>query len=210
MNLSEYRAEVKSAAGIPTTDTGSVPDAELNRVINRAIRDIANTADFPWLFAEDIVNLASGASEFTPPATWVRTEYLTVNVNGRDIPAISKRQLAEWATDKPGTIRAYAVLGNVIRLVPATAEAATLRHGYVRTEPVLAANADSPLIPDAHSEWVINLAALKLAIRTNNGDRITALREEVAKSRALAMDNLRKSKGALGIRLTKPSVWQDV
>lgn len=204
MNLSEYRTDVRSALGIPAGDT-SITDATIDSAINRALRDIANTADWPWLWASDAVALAAGASSFVPPTAWVRTDYLTES--GRDLVLMSKRELATHSQSAAGRPWAYGVYGGTIRITPAADAAYTLQHGYTRTEPVLLSPSDSPLLPDAHSEWLVNVAASKLAIRTNNTERIEQYRAEATGARQRALDDFRRSRGSLGIRLTKDSVW---
>lgn len=187
MNLAEYRAEVKDRLGVPALDT-SLSNATLDRAINAALKHIATSADWPWLFTTEAITLAADATEQLLPPNLVKTVY--VKEDG------ARLTLGQGFESE----------GN--RLVfEKTNRARTLIHGYIRHEPLLVLDTDAPLLPDAHSDWLVNEAALRIAIRTNNADRIQQLREEAAVARKAALDNVRRTASLPRIRRTKPSIW---
>lgn len=202
MNLSQYRVAVKERLGVSTND-GSLPTTWVDGAINGALKHIATTADWPWLFTEEEVTAAAGSGRvFLPPHV---TKVLYV-ASGDG--ALHLRQ----AVDVVGSITtgiptAYAPVGNDLFIRPAPDTTTTLRVGAVRTESLLVVDTDAPLLPDAYSEWLISEAAVRVAVSTNNADRLANLREEAAVAKRAALDNARRSAGLPAIRRTKPSVW---
>lgn len=65
------------------------------------------------------------------------------------------------------------------------------------------------LIPDIYSDWVVAAAAAKLAVRTNNTQRLDALRADYAYWLNVAQDNVRRQGGTARQRLTRSSVWPE-
>lgn len=208
MNLAEYRAEVKERLGVPAADTTQVSDTSLDRAINGALKHIATSHQWPWLFTEDELTLVSGANSFYPPGAWVKTHY--VLVDERELGLRTVYDLHRYLGAATAVPRMYAVLGDRILVAPATNTDRTVRHGYTRSETPLIVSTDAPLLPDAHSEWLICEAGIRIAIRTNNTERIGQLREEAVVAKKAAMDNVTRTAGLPPIRRTKPSIWQDV
>ena len=65
------------------------------------------------------------------------------------------------------------------------------------------------LIPDVYSDWVVAAAAAKLAVRTNNLQRLEVLRGEYTYWLGVAQDNVRRSGGTPRQRMTRSSVWPE-
>ncbi len=207
MNLGQYRVEVKDRLGVPPAD-GTVSNESLDRAVNGALKHIASQRAWPWLFVEDPVNLAAGAREFFPPSTWRTTTYLADDEGELHLQPIW--DMNYYRNARPGRPAFYAVIGDRILLAPPVDAGRTLRHGYYRNEALLVADTDAPLLPDAHSEWLISEAGIRIAIRSNKSDRLAVLREEAAIAKAATLDDVRRTLGLPRIRRTKPSIWQEV
>jgi hypothetical protein len=65
------------------------------------------------------------------------------------------------------------------------------------------------LIPDIYSDWVVAAAAAKLAVRTNNLERLGILKDEYKNWLSVAQDNVRRQGGTPRQRMTRSSVWPD-
>ncbi|HEV2126463.1 MAG TPA: hypothetical protein VGW38_27205, partial [Chloroflexota bacterium] len=119
------------------------------------------------------------------------------------------RQLADVVGEMgQGVPSTYAPIGGTDLFVsPASATATVLTVGAVRTEPMLVLPTDSPLLPDAYSDWLISEAAVRVAISVNNAERIAHLREEAVVAKRAVIDNARRTAGLPAIRRTRPSIW---
>lgn len=73
----------------------------------------------------------------------------------------------------------------------------------------LVADTQTVLLPDAYSDWLVAAAAAKLAVRTNNPERLAALKDEYARWLVTVQDNVRKQGGTSRQRLTRSSVWPE-
>ncbi len=164
--LATLRARVQARSASNGADS-LLTSAQLNDYVNRALAQMTvEEVDWPWQKVIDAAQvLAVGAQQFTPPAGWYRTASLTLKDTGipleRRAPKYLDRVVGQgrpewWAPD--GAIIAFRYMAD---------QNYTAIHRYYRFEPVLAADGDTPLIPEAYSQVVVEYAAY-LALTQGN------------------------------------------
>ncbi len=205
MNLQEYKDQTQDRLGIPLGDS-SLVSPSLTRAINGALRHIASSGNWPWLIVEDVVVVPPGSS-FTPPATWVRTLYVSDEDRSYTLAHLSDVTGTDSSFYGPAGRKLYAPRGAQIVLSPELSVETTIYHGYYRSEKVLVGSTDAPFTPDDHAEWVISEAAVRMAIRSGNDERLVQLREEAAVAKRAALQNARRSLGLPSVRRTRHSIW---
>ena len=172
-SLSDQRTEVLELLGIPDGDP-FWPTAKLNRFINRALRQISTAHDWPWLQVEATIPLVQGTRDYAVPADWRKT--LSLTINGDDLDYFSKRasvKYRQYDTQRP-VIYTYQA-GNLQFLpVPGTSGLSD-EHLYIRHEPLLVADVDVPLLPDAYSDYLSVTAAKRAAASMGDTERMATM-----------------------------------
>jgi len=157
LNLGQYRIAIGERVGSSFTNTA------LNRDINFALQEIAGEAEWPWLNGTTTVTTVANQQGYALPTDAIKV--LAV-VDSGDTPvdpiSIDDLESALWndsITQTFGEGKFYAVDGTSIYLVPTPTKAGevyTVR--YQKTETVLAADGDAPLLPTRHDQMVVDLA----------------------------------------------------
>ena len=81
--------------------------------------------------------------------------------------------------------------------------------GGTGTVTVALVASQQPLIPDAYSDWVTAAGAVKLAVRTNNKERLNINQEQYDYWLKVVQDNVRRSGSTSRQRRTRLSVWPE-
>lgn len=206
MNSVEYQSEIRLALGVDPSDVSMYPAPQTLWALNAGLAKIATEREWPWLYTVGIATTVTGTGTIILPSAHSRTVYLTVD--GKGLNEASARELADYRADSD-TPAMFSFEGNLLRMSPTPNAALPIEHAYFRHEPKLVLDTDAPLIPDAYSDWVVTAAAIKLAIRSNNQDRIAALQAEYDRWLAAAQDNVRRSGATSRLRRTRPNVWPE-
>lgn len=173
ITLAAAKAAAKDRLGVPTSDN-AIPAATLNYAVNAALRTIAKVTDWPWLYKVGGADMAGGVRTFPMPADAYRL--ISVVFEGRPLQHVS--MMARTDPDATGDPETFTVQGSTVVVEPPSDELRFVTINYTRKEPVLVADADVALLPDEHLDWLAVEAAIYLALRTNNKDRLPELREE--------------------------------
>lgn len=181
MNLAAFRTAVNRRTG-EAFDTDA-----LTELVNHALAAIAAEQDWPWLEAEDTFSTVADQADYAMPADWARTRAVTID--GDDIELSSARDYTYHG--ETGLPVRFQVVADKLRLVP-TPGATTydVIHRYVRTEPALALDGDSPLLPVAFHPAVVEYASYLVMLRTGNAKRA----DEFFRSWSLWRDRMKDSR----------------
>lgn len=214
MNLGALREQVRHIVGLHTNDQAA-PSEIVNEFINQANQSISTEKDWPWLYQEVTGVTTAESADLALPEGLTRIVFLTVR--GNDLAGRGTRDLAQFRTTTDGVVNygpptAFAQAGTVLKLspVPEAGTAYPYVLGYIGTEPLLEQDADTPLLPSVFQGWIVVRAAISLAIRSNNTQRLAALQDEDVEWEKRVTDNVRRSASPPFIRRTRASIWQDV
>lgn len=168
MDLSTIRTNVLDRLGVPSGDA-LFTTAVLNRAINAALDEIGAEHDWPWLEASETINTVAGTKTYTPNAAWVRTRELKL---ADDYPL-------EWVTmiqldtlypvteqDRPSV---FAIEQGQLYIGPTPDGVYVLTHRYVKAEPDLSADGDTPLMPAQFHNAIVELATY-IALKRSRDD----------------------------------------
>lgn len=205
----EYMGEIRLALGTNSDDTSLFPTEKTLWALNAGLRQITTEREWPWLFKADAGNTVTVADDplLPLPADHIRTVYL--NVNNQDVEPASAREAAQYRDQDAGYPSLYSVEGANIRLSPKPVAGLVVDHAYFCSEPTVTLTNQELLIPDTYSDWVVAASAAKLAVRTNNLQRLEVLRGEYTYWLGVAQDNVRRSGGTPRQRMTRSSVWPE-
>lgn len=157
MNLGTMRTDLQTRLGVPSGDA-LFTTAVCTILINDANHATEVRADWPWLEQSESINTANGTDAYTPAGTgWMRTISLTIS--GRDpMERVSIGEI-DRMLGASGDPRFYAVYGDQLLLRPVPTSILAMKHRYVRSEPELANDSDTPLSPVSFHAAIVELAA---------------------------------------------------
>lgn len=176
LTLADYRARVYDKLGLPTTD-GHVTTAQVNAALNAALQEYATEYDWPWLQSEATITTVAGTQTYALPARYTRTLYLIDGDGQGELEYRPRRQLAAYEGET-GRARFYSGLVGTVALYPEPNDAVTLTHGYVISEAEMDDDADTILLPDAYADFLVTIAARKIALRRKDTELKRLLDEE--------------------------------
>jgi hypothetical protein len=202
----DYKKAVRRKLGLGDTDTTALPDDDTLAAINDALKVISMEWEWYWLFATATASTVAGTATIAAPAGYLRT--ISLDIGGDIMVERTFAELFSYETTS-GTPSIFALAGANLRLWPTPSAVQTYTLYYYRSEPALTLDADTPLLPDAYSPWLVAEAALALALRTNSTDKYSILQEEVAGWRRRAVGDMKRKRNAAPRRIgrTKESVW---
>lgn len=172
----QYRTRVYDRLGLPTTD-GHVTSAQVTSALNAALQEYATEYDWPWLQAEETVTTAADDEGYALPTRYARTLYVLNDADNENLEYRPAQALVQYAgrTDRP---LYYSGLWGELVLSPTPDAVYTLRHGYVRAEAEFSADGDTALLPDAFAEFLVTIAARKIAVRRKDTELHRLLSDE--------------------------------
>lgn len=165
MNLSAFRAAVRTRGGWPTGDA-LYTDAVLTQLVNAAVAYIGTEHDWAWLEKQVTVNTAAGTNTYTPAADWQRTISVR-HPDGYQLKRVPIDEL-DLLTDASGPPKVYANPGVSLVVAPTPSAIIALSHRYIASEPDLVADADLPLLPARFHQAVVEYAAYLAFRREGN------------------------------------------
>lgn len=155
--LALIRASSISQGGFKSTDTRLTTAVWLD-IINRSLRQTALDNDWYWLRSSETLTTTAGTGTLTPGATFLRTRSITHQDVGTPLALRDVSELDRITTQ--GRPVLYDVDNSTMIVRPIPDRAYLLTHRFIRTEVVLAADGDSPLLPLEMSEGVILYAVM--------------------------------------------------
>jgi hypothetical protein len=169
MNLGQLRTDTYNRMGVSTTDA-MLTTPVVNQFINDAKDYVATVHDWPWQQVMPVTfSTTVGVADYTPPADWLRTVDLRVTsptTFTEGMALYSPMELDDrWPQPLTGQPREYAIFGDHIRLGPTPDSVYTVSHRYIRVEPDLVLDPDTPIMPAQFTPCLADYAAF-LGLRT--------------------------------------------
>lgn len=173
MDLTALETAVRTRLGVPSTDalyTNTVLDA----LINASLHQFASEADFSWLEASETISTSNGTQNYSVNANARRTISIKSS-SGVVLKETSLDELDWWGAPQ-GDPRLFAFLGSSIYVVPVpvTGTTPTLTHRYVRNEVDLSSGTDTPIVPTAYQQAIVEHAAYLAFRRAGNAQEAGA------------------------------------
>lgn len=164
MNRGQLRQKLILRLRIPPAGDPLLDEPTLNECIAQALRDISSVSDWPWLLTSSSLTFTAGVAP--APATMVKVRELTItSVRAKFVG------LAEFL-DIVGTGDqwVWTVIGTNVQLTPAPTTSPTNVLYFIRAEPDLTVDTQSPLIPEAHQQAVLSRASYHACVRKGLAD----------------------------------------
>lgn len=155
MILSAIRTEVRTRCGLNSADA-NFTDAILLTLINAALRQISTVEDWPWMQVSTTAVTVAGTETITLAANCRKVNQMQYEYRDLRYVQFRDRHLYYGLTGYPALFSEFA---GSYYIWPKPDAVYTIDYTYYRlTEPTLAADGDSPLIPD----WAIDLLISKV------------------------------------------------
>ena len=164
----------------------------MNRIINRALRQITSEADWPWNQASEIITTVNNTIAYSPAADWAKT--IRLGYKERDLHEYQSRDAQQYSQDN-GTPVGFYIEEDQIHFVPIPDGVYLVDHIYQATETALSNDNDSPALPDRYVDWLIYSALIQVATRIRDTDLYSIATAERKFWRQRAIDDLRRSTG---------------
>lgn len=170
MNLGEFRTAINRR-------TGQAVDATaLNEIVNEAVQAVAEERDWAWMNTVDTFPTQSGTTDYVLPADWERT--VAVTIDGHPARRINAADGDGYNFYEDRPVWGFVIDAGLISIYPEPGSVLTVKHRYVRSEPVLEVDSDEPLLPARFHGAVVNYAAALVSDRFHDIARGDAFRAE--------------------------------
>lgn len=207
MNLGAIRTAVLRR--LPADyDTTALAD-----LINNAVHYVEVLEDWPWQEAKTTFSTSAGTDTYTPAVAsgdvWLRTTELLVTSGGITAPLVRQpvRYLDDrWASNIQGIPVEWAVTGDQIVFRPTPDGVYTITHRYIKAQPDLSADSDSPLSPAVFHGIYVEHALSSAYRRLGLVDEAQMAEKAVRDWTARMIDNRRRWKGPGKVRV-RPGGW---
>lgn len=196
MQLSAIQTELLETAGIDSADA-RFPSATLTRIINRALRRIDAKHDWPWNYASETITTAASDADYAAPTNYSRT--VRLRYSDRDLMQYAPSDTARWSSET-GAPYGFYVEEEQIHIVPTPDGVYSVEHIYVAYETALAANSDSPALPDMYIDALINECLIQVAQRTGDGAMYQMAKAEAKDWERRMHDDVRRARKSPKIR----------
>lgn len=205
MNLGQMRTRLYHQCGIATTDA-TVTTESATEHLNAAMHMIEAAHDWPWLWRRDTITTVAGATIdthdlYSPAADWIRTKQLRISPYQPMVRMEVHELEDQWPDTTQGLPSSWAVDADHIRIRPFPDAEYTIRHLYVRIEPDLSADTQSPLMPAKFHSAIVE-GATWLALRSDREDvRGAAAKAEYDRWLTVMRDDDRRSSSPGRVRV---------
>jgi hypothetical protein len=195
VNLGQFRSALDRLTGVGMDATAQT------EWVNAAVQAIGSDRAWPWLDEVATVTTVAGTAGYALPADWQSTR--GVASNGRTYYPVSVRSGdGSWDDWRDTLSFGFAVEDGQLVLYPTPAESGVaVTHRYVRTEPVLSSDSDTPLLPSRFHWAVVHYAAALIFDRMGQMPQAAAQRAEYDKWRRSMLDDLTRTRGPHRIRV---------
>jgi len=146
VQLSAIRTEVNRQVGLP------LDPLLVTQLINASLRRIADHRDWPWL---DLAESGLWPAAEVHPLVAAAKSVKSVIVSDQRLNSIAEADADSY--DGTWHYDGYSVTGRQLRVVPRPAEGAAFTIRYIAYENTLTADANEPLLPNAHIDAVVAL-----------------------------------------------------
>lgn len=205
MNVATMAAAVRRKVGTSSGDGMLTPDV-LRDLIDEANMMLEAERDWPWRMKQATFSTVAGQAEYTaavyaPDGDFLRT--LELKESG-EMPLDLRTHLDLDYLDPDGALghpSMYAFYGDTLMLSPAPASVLSIRHRYVRDVPALLNDDDEPLMPALFRWAIIQQAAVLAFTRIGDDARAQVAEAAVDRWRGRMLDDQRRSRGRLRVRV---------
>lgn len=199
--LSDIRTEILETAGL-ASDDARFPDATMNRIVNRALRQVSSEHDWPWNHAQ--TNLTTTANVQTVSMPAATSKILRLEIEGKQLLQLTASEGGSYSQDR-GRPQAYWVEHEKIHFAPVPDGAYTVYTLYSAYETALSSDSDTPALPDRFMDWLVQTALVQVAQRIRDTDLYQMADRERRMWGRRAADEVRRS--AQTVKLKTRSDW---
>lgn len=194
MNRGTLRSEVAQRLRIPPAGDPLLDEPMLNDMLRAALIDICSGNDWPWLLTTASVTFTAGVGPL--PSTAVKVRDLVINSRRGEYV-----ENAEFLDCQSLLSRfVWTVLGPNIVLTPAPTISPTNTLYFIRPEPALTADTQSPLLPEAHQQVLIARACYHAEVRRGRADAASFHDDEYERGLNRMKDATKRRTGPRQIR----------
>jgi hypothetical protein len=187
--LSDIRTEILETAGL-AADDARFPDTTMNRIVNRALRQITSEAEWPWNQTSETINTAADTQEYTPASGWSKT--IRLQYENRDLHEYPSQDAAQYQ-NASGVPVGFYIEEDQIHLVPTPDGVYAVTHIYQSVESALSGDSDEPNLEDRYLDWLVQTALVQVAQRLRDVDLYSLADRERRQWRQRAIDDRRRS-----------------
>lgn len=178
MILEQLRDAVRVRLGTPESESFYLSQP-LDDLINEALSTISAEGDWAWLQTTETISTVAGTRFYTPATNWQTTKALSIQEYDAMI-YLSLQEIRNWPDATRDVPMFYTVYQNQLYLAPTPSAVYQLRHDYLRTEPLLRDNTDTPLMPGVYHYAIIACAVHLSHLRSGDLPRAQAAQAEYA------------------------------
>lgn len=203
MNVTNLIAAVRRRTGLSSSDAFAA-DADITEILAEVCNAVASEHDWPWLETSATLTTAAGTATYSVPADWMRTRTLQVSGSSPMDSSLSREQVDGWFPDSvnsSGEPLFFVVSGDTLRLYPTPDAVYSVTHVYYKSETVLAAGSDVPLMPAWAQGILIWGAASHLLRRTGQDARADEAQVQYDRWLRRLQDNVRRTSGPVRVRV---------
>jgi hypothetical protein len=197
--LQTIRTEILETAGL-ASDDARFPSATLNRVVNRALRNLSAEHDWPWNQASETLTTVAAQEAYSPAAAWQKT--IRLRYEGRDLVEYQPRDAAQFFNDTGSPVGFY-IEEESIHLLPIPDGVYSVEHIYSAGETALSGDTDTPALPDRYIDWLVSIALVQVSQRIRDTDLYGMADRERRRWSRLAADEVRRSTANMKVKARK-------
>lgn len=200
MNLSQLRQSVLSRMGLTSADA-LFTSTVLTELVNEAVHAIETENDWPWLEAITTHSTTAGTQTLTVPTDWLRTRNLWITDNGPLTNTGFTDLRARFEASVQGQPAMYSVTADTIYLGPTPDAVYTVNHHYIKREPDLTSDTDSPLMPASFHPAIVEHATYLGLRRSREEGRASVALDAYQGWLRRMVDNRRRSSQSMRVRV---------
>ena len=194
--LSDIRTEILETAGL-ASDDARFPDATVNRIVNRALRQVSSEHDWPWNQVSGTLSTVADTQSTAFPSSL--SKVLRLEIEGRNLLQITAAEGGTYSQDT-GRPQAYFIEGDEIHWAPVPDGVYTVNITYTVYETALALDADTPNLPDRFMDWLVQTALVQVAQRIRDTELFSMADRERRMWSRRAADEVRRSSQSTRIK----------
>lgn len=177
MILETMRDAIRVRLGVPENETFYFSE-NLDDLINESLQTISAEYDWPWLQASETINTVYGIRFYAPlDPNWATTKALSIQ--GYDAMVfLDLQEIRNWPDDTFDVPMFYTIYTEQLYLAPTPSAVYALRHDYIKGEPLLRDNTDTPIMPALYHYSILSFACHLAHLRSGDLPRASAALQE--------------------------------
>lgn len=207
MNRAQLREAVYDRLGVTSAD-GQFTSQVVDRLLNDALHLIEVEHDWPWLQATASISAVAGTGSYAVPSDWLRTRYLRIDTYQpfvlREIGDLEERWPDSTTRGRPDD---FAIEGDAVLIRPIPDASYTITHRYVKREPDLTDDTQSPLMPASFHAAIAERAAYLGLRRSREEGRAQVCLQAYQEWQGRMVDDRRRTQGPLRVKIRPGSAY---